>query len=589
MLQAVGFKGMGGTDPLRDQIALLLHRLAPSSMRDPSVLEGLAGAARWLSVPGGQFLFRRGDPPDSLYFIVSGVLGVMPDERSAPQSIIARLGPGEVVGEVGCITGQPRNASVRALRSTELLAISWDDLERAATSAAEVLVSVCKTAIQRLTNTGPPRGFRPKAFSLLTGSEGIDLRWTGLKATAAFESVGRSVLITRDEFPTLTADQLSRLEAEYDYLVYIADGGDSPWTTFCLRQSDTVVVLARGGEKSRLPPEIVETRHAGIPIALILCWPDGATPAGTSAWLQDIKPARHFHWRGDADLRRAVRLLTGRGLGLVLSGGGARGLAHIGVVRAFQEHGLEVDIVMGTSIGSLIGAAVSLEWDTDWLVEQAYRFGAATLLSELTFPRLSLLAGRNIRRALLRWFKDVQIEDTPIPFSCVSTNLTRGEIAVHERGSLQTWIKASTAVPGVFPPVFFEDAVHVDGGVLNNMPTDLIRAHGAGFVVAVDVASNALPEDVELTAQALATIGVKPRNVIELLWRVCSIADDSQASTRRKQCDVLLVPQLENVGLLNFRAYQRAIEQGYHCTLRKIDALANRRPDRLDARAGLHL
>ena len=74
-------------------------------MRDPSVLEGLAGAARWLSVPGGNFLFRRGDPPDSLYFIVSGVLGVMPDERSAPQAIIARLGPGEVVGEVGCITG----------------------------------------------------------------------------------------------------------------------------------------------------------------------------------------------------------------------------------------------------------------------------------------------------------------------------------------------------------------------------------------------------------------------------------------------------------------------------------------------------
>ena len=103
----------------------------------------------------------------------------------------------------------------------------------------------------------------------------------------------------------------------------------------------------------------------------------------------------------------------------------------------------------------------------------------------------------------------------------------------------------------------------------------------------MDVASNALPEEVELATQALATISVRPRNVIELLWRVCSIADDSQASTRRKQCDVLLVPQLESVGLLNFRAYQWAIEQGYHCTLRKIEALTGRTPDRQAVRSGI--
>ena len=114
-------------------------------------------------------------------------------------------------------------------------------------------------------------------------------------------------------------------------------------------------------------------------------------------------------------MQRAVRLLTGRGFGLVLSGGGARGLAHIGVLRALREHGLEIDAAMGTSIGSLIGAAISMEWEVDWLIEQAEMFARANPWFEITIPRLSLLAGRNISRVLPRWFADIQIEDTPIP------------------------------------------------------------------------------------------------------------------------------------------------------------------------------
>ena len=194
---------------------------------------------------------------------------------------------------------------------------------------------------------------------------------------------------------------------------------------------------------------------------------------------------------------RVARLLTGTGLGLVLSGGGARGLAHVGVLRALREHGLDIDIIMGTSMGSLVGAAASLEWEYDKFVEQARRLANTNPWFEITIPKLSLLAGRTIRQSLLRWFEDIQIEDTPIPFACVSANLSTGQVAVHQSGSLETWIRASTAVPGVFPPVILHDAVHVDGGVLNNMPTDLVRDNGAGFIIAVDVAATALPEDID--------------------------------------------------------------------------------------------
>ena len=582
---------MGVSDQLRDQIEALLHRFAPSSMRDASVIESLAAAARWFSIPGGQILFRRGDPSDSLYFVLNGVLGVVSDGAPDAQQLVARLGPAEVVGEMGCITGQPRNATVRALRNTELLSIAWDELERLTAADPAVLLSVCKTAIQRLvlTQQGRPSAFRPRTFSLIAGSDGIDLRSIGEKLAGAFKAVGRTVLVTSDAFPSMTTDRLFQLESENQYLIFVADGGSASWTTFCLRQSDTVLVAARGGGTPREVPEIDDIRRAGIPVTLILCWAAGLAPKGTAAWLQALKPSRHFHVRNERDMGRVARLLTGTGLGLVLSGGGARGLAHVGVLRALREHGLDVDIIMGTSMGSLVGAAASLEWEYDKFVEQARRLANTNPWFEITIPKLSLLAGRTIRQALLRWFEDIQIEDTPIPFACVSANLSTGQVAVHQSGSLETWIRASTAVPGVFPPVILGDAVHVDGGVLNNMPTDLVRDNGAGFIVAVDVAATALPDDIEFESPDANRRNTAPRNVLELLWRVCCLGDESQAMSRRKQCDVLIVPQLGVVGLLNFRHYQWTIEQGYRSTLKKMDLLACRKSDLSDAQGGLQL
>jgi len=177
---------------------------------------------------------------------------------------------------------------------------------------------------------------------------------------------------------------------------------------------------------------------------------------------------------------------------------------------------------------------------------------------------------------LQRWFADLNIEDTPIPYSCVSTNLNSAEVVIHRLGSLQTWVKASAAVPGVFPPVLQKDIVHVDGGVLNNMPTDLIRSTGAGFVVGVDVSG--------LSGRS------NQLNILELLTRVGSIGDEAQADLRRKQCDVLISPDLTNIGLLNFSAYEQAIEAGYTATVKVLDQISCAKvADFVGESANLHL
>ena len=144
-------------------------------------------------------------------------------------------------------------------------------------------------------------------------------------------------------------------------------------------------------------------------------------------------------------------------------------------------------------MGSLVGGLIALEWDFPTMRRAADEFSRRHPLRDLTLSRVSLLSGRGVKAVLDEWFGEWGIEETPIRYACVSANLTTGGATVHLRGKLKTWIRASTALPGVFPPVIDNGVVHIDGGVVNNLPVDIIRDLGVGFVIAVDVGSVALP------------------------------------------------------------------------------------------------
>jgi len=210
------------------------------------------------------------------------------------------------------------------------------------------------------------------------------------------------------------------------------------------------------------------------------------------------------------------------------------------------------------------------------MVRRAREFSRIRLASQLTFPIQSLLSGRGLRASLDDWFGESEIEETPIPYSCITTNLSAGTVVVHRHGKLRTWTRASSSIPGIFPPVLDKEAVHIDGGVLNNLPTDVIREMGAGYVVAVDVGSNlvAAADDAAGPVEQISSVAnsVKP-SILDLLIRVSTISSDARAATLRQQCDLLLLPQIYDLGLLNFRGYQLAIESGYKTTKEKIGDL----------------
>jgi NTE family protein len=547
-----------------DHIAFLIRRSAAFPAADDDFIRSLAEVVVWSSVPGGAPLFRQGDASEAMYIVVSGLLGAYVG-GSGDERMVGRIGPGELVGEMGCLTGEPRSATVRALRASEVLAISHVALESLARRHPVVLLSLSRTVIGRLRHAqeGKPTTSRPRTYCLVPqAGEGDHARAFAADFTAAMATLGSTVLVTRDNGHDQTADGLSALEAAHDFVVYVAERGPTAWTRLCLRQADTVLIVARGEDQPRPIESFREMINPGIPVDLALLWPGRILPGKTAAWLDALHPRGQFHVRARPDVERAARLLTGKGLGLVLSGGGARGLAHVGVARALAERSIPVDAICGTSMGSLVGGLLAMEQDFATMRRRADAFSRRHPLRDLTMPRVSLLSGRGLKASLEEWFGEWGIEDTPIRFACVSANLNTGAAHVHLRGKLKTGIRASAALPGVFPPVIDNDVVHVDGGIVNNLPVDVIRGMGVGFVVAVDVGAVALP-----TAAP---------GIIEILMRAGTMNSEAHVLMLRQQCDLLLIPDVQHLSLMNWRAYDKAFEIGYRCALDQIDRIERR-------------
>ena len=174
-------------------------------------------------------------------------------------------------------------------------------------------------------------------------------------------------------------------------------------------------------------------------------------------------------------------------MGLVLGGGFARGLAHLGVLRSLDENGIPVDAIGGASMGAMIGAQWVSGWDAERIVRDTST-GLSDSFDDMTLPFLSFKRGGKYSRLVRGFFGDARIEDLWLPYFCVSANLNRAELAIHTRGCLADAVLASTRAPGIFPPVVMNGELHVDGGLINNVPVDVMRDFaGEGTVIGVDV------------------------------------------------------------------------------------------------------
>lgn len=365
----------------------------------------------------------------------------------------------------------------------------------------------------------------------------------------------------------------------------------SIWTQRCLRQADLILIV----HPAEFPPALGEIEagmgagelSSGGRRELVLLHQESTQrPTGTMQWLQACRVDAHHHVRAErvADYERLARLMTGRAVSLVLSGGGARGFAHIGVIRAMRECGLPIDLVGGTSMGSIIAGLYALGYDPARMIEVSWRgFVDLKLHKDKTIPIVSLITGRKIVRMLKMMFGEAQIEDLWIKYFCVSSNLTRAQMVVHQEGPLWLWARASMSVPGVIPPVLHNGDLLVDGGVLNNLPANVVAEICQGSVIAVDVASRI---DLKANADAHPSLSgwqllwnrinpfaerVSVPNIFSILTRATLLSTVSNTDMLKRHADLYIHPPTDEIGMFDWKSIDRAVEIGYRFAIVQLE------------------
>ena len=529
----------------RDEMVALLRQAQPFAGLPDDALTRLAAGAILRRLRAGEWLFRTGDEGDRLFVVSSGRLETV-IELPPPARVVRLLGRGEVVGELALVTGQPRSASVRARRESELLEVSstgFQDLLRAHTGVALGLLQVLAG---RLASGAATSEFAARVVALVDLRDLPGRTLSGPLAKAFGDRVamvGRADLVAGVE----PGRHLDELERRHDVVLLTARSGDPvAWIDFCRAQADRVVVV---GDAEDLPPGAeLSGLLAGCDLAL-------AGRPGTGRWLDALQPRAH-HWLDlpdrDAGVRRLVRRLTGRSTGVVLSGGGTRGFAHLGAVERLLERGVTIDRIGGCSMGAFVSALVARGLSTAECVEVCRQeFVTRNPFNDYTLPRVSLIRARKAATMLQRVFGDEQIEDCPRDYFCVSSDLVGADLVVHRRGPLWQAVGASMSIPGFAPPVELDGRLLVDGGVLDNLPVEVMAATGEGPVVAIDA----------MGRKPLGQPGVQP-SLTDTLFRATVLGSWQRLTQTAHRARLVITPDLPPIGLLEFHRIDEVVDAG---------------------------
>jgi NTE family protein len=565
-------------------VATMPRRSDPLAEFDSAALAELDAALTTQRIAGGDVLYEAGDAPDGLAIITRGHLAVLDGEGNRD----GVFGRGDVIGEIGAVSGLPRTRSVVATRDTELRVMSQERFEELFREHPSVGREIARLVATRLITEGdraaPTRV--PSTLAVVTIDEAID---PAHLVTRLRGVVGRSTVITRNDRAADPAEWMTMLDrVELDHELTILDAGpvgaDDDWLDLCVRQADTVVVLATPDDPRRWKPPMealrarLDERRAVTELVMVNPSTE-ATPADATRLCVVLGPDRLHQVKAgdDASTDRAARLVLGRGTALVLSGGGARGMAHIGVWRAITELGIDIDAVSGVSFGALMAWGISLDFSPDRLHEVTrQRLVDAKRVFDFTLPIVSVLRGRNIAKSLRAINGDRTFGELWRPFVCSSADLTTGELVDHDNGPVWAGVRASLSIPGAFTPMRQGDRLLVDGGVLDNLPIRSTRAAHPGplEIIAVDVGDSkaivpgTTPEDGTLSGWGHLARRAMPRqsddvpSIARIMLRVIELSGASAGAA-----DHRIRPDLDGFGFGDFSKIDELEQRGYDAAM----------------------
>lgn len=586
--------------------AKLLAGAPLAAFMPAETLQSMVNLSEPLLLYSGQYLYHQGDAPDYFYVLVSGRLRVSTDEE-----LLGHISFGEPVGESGVIAGEPRSATVRAVRDSVVLRLPRASFLKFIEGNAAAALALTRRIIARSRQSRRARELAAaqgqSTFTLFPASphmpvmalaETLSRRlggWPDVRVISArhcdaafgpgaaqtsYEDAERSGALVR---------WCCELERRHRYVIYVADSDDSAWALRCLRQADRVLALTEADMVPHPSPAMLRWRDGAEPLArveLVLLRPEGDPSPHTLGWQQATGAQAHYYVHPDdtRDLDALTRQITGRGIGLVLGGGGARGFAHIGLIRALEQLQLPVDIVGGTSMGAFVSALTACGYDNIEMAQIAREtFVENNYLNDYTLPRVSLIKAQRFLSRLREIFGPRQIEELRRSYYCISTNLTTGATVVHNRGPLAEWVGTSMAVPGVAPPIAWEGELLCDGGVVDNLPTAEMQNLERGAIIACSVsasgelrapgAGQGLPDPGALLGRRHGDQQRAPR-FTEILLRTATLASDTTLQRAAvERADVFLRMPVQGYGMFDWPRMDELIELGYAQAMKALEPI----------------
>lgn len=552
----------------------------------PSSLDELFDAqGEPMTLPGGAVLYAAGQEPEALFRLISGRLAVTEPISSGGSRLLRAMRPGEIVGAGPLITGAPYSLTATALRDSELSRLPKAKVDLAAASAA-IYAQLARTALDatEISEAASPR--KAAILGFVAVCDSVPMRDVIERLASCMRALSFKVAVLGREALGASAATLSTLEDANDFLLMGAERSEVDYTQFLGRQIDRLILV--GGVDSPLPElpfqfaALAIRRHQLLDLVIIQSV-DCPRPRGTARWLAAAPAARLFHIRGDSpeDMAHLARVFSGRSVGLAFSGGGARAYAGVGVAKAMRELRIPMDFLAGTSMGAVIAAGLAMGWDIeelDWRIRAA--FVESSPLADITFPLLAMTGGRTVDERLKTHFGDVEICDLWRPFTCVSTDLTLGEMHTHRAGLLHRALRASVSLPGVLPPVIEDGHVLVDGALVRNLPVDIVKQQHEGITIGVDVvqASGLTPEDLKLHPSGwrwlLSGAWRRGPPIVSVLIRSATMPTARAMAAARDPAAIIITPGLEGIELRDWKAYAPAVEAGYRATMAQAEALS---------------
>ncbi|KAL3296913.1 lysophospholipase NTE1 [Colletotrichum asianum] len=430
---------------------------------------------------------------------------------------------------------------------------------------------------------------------------------------------------------------LADLEEKYGLVVYVADTNvNSPWTQTCITQADCILLVGLGDGS----PEIGEYERFMLGMKstarklLVLLHGERYSPSGlTRAWLRNRMwiNGGHYHvqmplganimpvhppskrtsttlkervqiiqaeiqkytsrkvrnspfYSPDApykgDFHRLARRLCGKSVGLVLGGGGARGITHIGIIQAMEEAGIPIDVVGGTSIGSFIGALYARHADVVPIFGLAKKFSGRMasmwrFALDLTYPTASYTTGHEFNRGIFKTFGKTQIEDFWLEYYCNTTNISKSRIEYHTSGYAWRYVRASMSLAGLLPPLCDEGSMLLDGGYIDNLTVSHMKRLGVDTIFAVDV--GALDDDTpQAYGDSLSGVWAfwnrwnpfsgtpNPPTLAEIQARLAYVSSvDALERAKTMPGCFYMRPPIDDYGTLDFGKFDELYQMGY--------------------------